>query len=278
MIELPEAATIARQLDEVLRGRRVVSGEAGVNPHKWVFYKPSRRVLGQRLPDKVIGGATAIGRGIHVKLRPKHVLLIDDFGGRVLYHRPEEKLPKKYHLLMRAEDESALTVAIQGWGFIGVLTERELRDWVKKRGTGAAVSPVGTAFTLGRFNDLFDHYEAKEKDSVKTFFTNGKSVAGIGNGYLQDILFRAKIDPRRKVSQIAKKERTALYRAVRDTIKSAISLHGRECERDLYGAPGGYMPVMDRHAAGKPCPECGTAIVKISYLGGSCYLCPACQK
>ena len=277
MIELPEAVTIARQLNQELRGKRVVSIEAGASSHKWVFFQPSREALEERMPGKTVGEADAIGRGIHVQMEPGLVLVIDEFGGRVLYHPSVQRLPKKHHLLLGMEDQSALTVAIQGWGFIAGLTEDELRDRAKSQPSATAVSPAGNAFTLERFGGLLDRYEPKDKDSIKTFFTNGKSVAGIGNGYLQDILFRAKIDPRRKVGQITDAEKIALHSAVRETIDQAISLDGRECERDLYGDPGRYVPVMDRYAKGQPCPDCGTTVQKISYLGGSCYLCPACQ-
>lgn len=103
-------------------------------------------------------------------------------------------------------------------------------------------------------------------------------MAGIGNGYLQDVLFRAGVDPRRKVGEITADQQRALYDAVKETMQQAIAQNGRECERDLYGRPGSYQPIMDRNAKGKPCPECGTLIEKISYLGGSCYLCPTCQS
>ena len=113
---------------------------------------------------------------------------------------------------------------------------------------------------------------------MKTFFTNGKSVAGIGNGYLQDILFRAKISPKRKIADITADEKKALHKAAKETIEKGIKQNGRTSERDIFDNPGSYTPVMDRYAVGKPCPDCGTVIQKISYLGGSCYICPSCQK
>ena len=57
----------------------------------------------------------------------------------------------------------------------------------------------------------------------------------------------------------------------------AIKLGGREDERDLFDHPGGYTRLMSNQTVGKPCPNCGTTIQKISYLGGACYLCPTCQ-
>jgi formamidopyrimidine-DNA glycosylase len=276
MIELPEAVTIARQIDADLAGKRVVSADTGSSPHKWVFYTPPHEELEKRVAGKVIGEASGVGRAVHVKLGQDLTLFIDDFGGRILYHEPGKCLPKKFHLALTFDDDSFLTIAIQGWGFIAVATEEELREHARRRAQG--LSPINVHFTEGHFYASLDRYEQKTKDSIKTFFTNGRSVSGIGNGYLQDVLFRAGIDPRRKVESITREEQHILYRSVKETIDQAISLNGRECERDLYGEPGKYTPAMDRFSKGKPCPTCGSPIRKISYLGGSCYICSECQR
>ena len=276
MIELPEAVTIAKQMKSEVAGKRAVSCTTGTSPHKWVFYRPDRQQLERKLAGRTVADVTSVGRGIHVAMDRGLTLVVDDFGGRVFYHDPGSRPPKKYHLLIRFDDDSFVTVAIQGWGFLALLTEKQLREHVRNRASG--LCPFGRGFSFKRFDALFKHCEDKEKDSIKTFFTNGKNVAGIGNGYLQDILFRAGVDPRRKVAEIAARERKALYEALRETMKQAVSLNGRECERDIYGKPGKYQPLMDRSAKGKPCPACGTPIEKINYLGGSCYICPTCQR
>ena len=273
MIELPEAVIISRQLNSELRGEQIISGNAGNSPHKWVFYKPSREDIEKKLPHKIINNVNAMGRGIRFIFEDKFVLSINDFGGRISYHNAEKQLPKKYHLYLQFDDNSFLTVSIQGWGFFEILAESQRSDYDIPR--SAAISPTDNTFTIDRFSELFDRYEGG--DSIKTFFTNGKNIAGIGNGYLQDILFRAKINPRRKVTQISSEEVAPLYRSVKETIEEAIRLNGRECERDIYGNPGMYTPIMDRNATNRPCPDCGTIIKKISYLGGSCYICPSCQ-
>jgi formamidopyrimidine-DNA glycosylase len=94
---------------------------------------------------------------------------------------------------------------------------------------------------------------------------------------LQDILFHAGISPKRKAAELNQGEIDALYTAVRKTIDAAVKSGGRCCERNIYDHPGDYAPLMDKSTAGKPCPACGETIQKISYLGGSCYICPKCQ-
>ena len=102
-------------------------------------------------------------------------------------------------------------------------------------------------------------------------------ILGIGNGYLQDILFRAKLHPKRRAIDLAEWERRALYEAIRKTLKQAVDLGGRDTERDLYNRRGGYTRILHAKAKGRPCPECGTLIEKIQYLGGASYFCPSCQ-
>jgi formamidopyrimidine-DNA glycosylase len=101
---------------------------------------------------------------------------------------------------------------------------------------------------------------------------------GVGNGYLQDILFRAKVHPRKRCVDLTDKERKALYTAIRETLKQAVELGGRDTEFDLYNRPGKYKRILDSRQVGKPCPECGTPIEKMQYLGGAAYYCPSCQK
>lgn len=275
MIELPEAVSIAKQLNKTIKGKRIVDANTGDSPHKWVFYKPEREKLARFLIGKTVGKITSVGRSLQIGIGPEEALIIDEFGGKVLYHEPGSPIPKKFHLFLKFDDDSFFTIVIQMWGFISTRTEWEKTKWTIQRAD--AISPEGAGFTLNRFRGLFDRYEDKEKDSVKTFFTNGQSVAGIGNGYLQDILFRAKVSPKRKVADITEDEKIALWGAVKDTIKQAIQQNGRTVERDIFDKPGRYAPLMDRKVVGTPCPNCGTAIQKISYLGGSCYICPECQ-
>jgi formamidopyrimidine-DNA glycosylase len=276
MIELPEAVSLAKQLDETIKRKCVVESNAGDSPHKWVFYKPPRDELTQLLVGKTIGDVTSDGRGIHIRMEPGEELVFDEFGGKLLYHDPDADLPKNYHLYLKFEDDSFLTLLIQMWGFISTRTHWEKSKWVIDR--SQAIFPAGDTFTLERFRELFERYEDKEKDPLKTFFTNGKSVAGLGNAYLQDILFRAKLSPKKKVVEVTTDEQKALHAAVKETVEQAIEMNGRSSERDIFNNPGGYIPIMDKRAKDKPCPNCGTAIKKISYLGGSCYICPECQK
>jgi len=68
-----------------------------------------------------------------------------------------------------------------------------------------------------------------------------------------------------------------LYNSILDTVQEIFLERCRSEEVDLFGRPGGYERIMNSKNVGKPCPVCAKPIEKISYLGGSCYFCPACQ-
>jgi formamidopyrimidine-DNA glycosylase len=275
MIELPEAMTIARQMSKELKGKRIASGIRGNVPHKFAFYSRSPEEYEAILKGKTLGEATEHGSAILASVKPDYMLVLGGGGERILFHQSEKTLPKKHHLLLHFEGGTHLTVTVQGWGNVLLLRPSELADHPhvgEKR-----VSPLSDAFTLEYFQGLFRELEEEDRRSIKFFIISQPGIWGVGNGYLQDILFRAKIHPKRRAIDIAEEERQALHEATRKTLKQAVDLNGRDTERDLYNRPGGYRKMLDSRSVGQPCPACGTPIEKIQYLGGASYFCPSCQ-
>jgi formamidopyrimidine-DNA glycosylase len=92
-------------------------------------------------------------------------------------------------------------------------------------------------------------------------------------------LFRARLRPDRKASELSDADIDALYKSILDTLKIAIELGGTP-ERDLYGRPGllGQDKFLVGYREGLPCPECGTIIEKIKNGSTSSYICPQCQR
>jgi formamidopyrimidine-DNA glycosylase len=100
----------------------------------------------------------------------------------------------------------------------------------------------------------------------------------LGNGTLQDILYNAKVHPKRKMDSVTEEETKTLFRSIRYTLSEMAKLGGRDTEKDLFGEPGGYETRCSKNTAGKPCQVCGSEITKASYMGGSIYFCPGCQS
>jgi formamidopyrimidine-DNA glycosylase len=117
-----------------------------------------------------------------------------------------------------------------------------------------------------------------EKRSVKGLLTQDQIIPGLGNAIAQDIMYEAHLHPRHPIDDLNPGQRQVLYDAIQDTVREVIAQGGRYDEVDLFNRPGGYVRLMDKNSAGHPCPECGTEIEKMQYLGGACYFCPNCQN
>jgi len=274
MIEMPEASTLARQMNETLTGKTFLRFEQGELRHKFLWLNKPAEEISAILSDQPITGASSYGRSLYVSAGDEHLLWFGEIGGRLLYHPPAGPLPQKYHLRWDFSDGTTLSFTLQMWGFVRLLerAEFDLRPHAE-----VGISPLSPEFTLERFDQLLEEYPDKTKKGIKGFLVTSQHVNGIGNSYCQDILFRARLRPERKISGISREERRYLYDAIQYTLELAIEQGGREDEHDLFNQPGGYTRLMSNLTYEGPCPVCGTTIQKIAYLGGACYLCPHCQ-
>jgi len=275
MLELPEAATLARQINQTLAGKTIASARANASPHKFAFYQGDPEAYPDKLRNQVIGKATARGSLIVTAIGTERVLALGDGGLRILYHEREKTLPKKHQLLIRFDDSTHVTVSVSGWGAVWLMThaEQAAHKWAGREGT----SPASDDFTEAYLDGLFAAVPPGDKRSIKYFIVSDPKIWGLANGYLQDILFHARLHPRRRVVSLTDGDRRRLFGAIRTTVRKAIAANGRITERDLFNQRGNYTPLMYTKTKSTPCTVCGATIEKISYLGGSCYLCPTCQ-
>jgi formamidopyrimidine-DNA glycosylase len=269
MIELPEALNIAKQISKELKGKKIKYGNRGNSPHKFAFYNHSPEEYESILAGKTIGDSKEHGSLILIAIDPEYMLILGGGGEKIIFQQSEKTIPKKYQLLLQFEDDTYLTVTVQGWGFAQLKGKSEI-------GNGG-ISPISDEFNFDYFQRLFDDLREDDPRSAKYFIISKPGIWGIGNGYSQDILFRAKIHPRRRIIELTEYEKSALYEAIKDTMSQAVELGGRDDESDLYNNKGGYKRILDSRTNGTPCPECGTTIEKISFLGGASYFCPNCQ-
>jgi formamidopyrimidine-DNA glycosylase len=275
MFELPEVLNLARQMNETLVGKTIRVGHLGNSPHKFVWYNRAPAEFEQLTQGKLIGEARVQGRWLSIPLQPGYVLLFGECGGRILHHPAGSPLPAKYHLHLAFEDGSFLTAFTQMWGAMELYEagQEQERPYVKDM----RPTPVDAAFTFDYFSALIDTLLEGEKRSVKGLLTQDQLVPGLGNASAQDILFRAGLHPKHPIDQLGKAQRRKLYNAILKTVRAITAKGGRYDEYDLFNQPGKYARLMDSHAVDRPCPECGTRIQKMQYLGGACYFCPSCQ-
>ncbi len=275
MFELPEYANLARQMNTVLTGKVIQRGVLGNSPHKFVWYNREPGEFESLTRGKRVGKAAVRGRWLTLDLEPGWRLLLGECGGKVRHHPAGEPLPPKYHLWLRFTDDASLTAMTVMWGAMELYEagQEQKRQYIQDMRT----TPADPEFTFAYFDHLIDELLSGEKRSVKSLLTQDQLIPGLGNAIAQDILFQARLHPRRALADLSAGQRRELYSAIVDTLHQVTAQGGRCDESDLFGRPGGYQRIMDSRAAGKPCPACGRTVEKMQYLGGSCYFCPRCQ-
>jgi len=273
MLELPEAFCMARQITDFLRGKRIGDVLPLVSPHKFAWFAGDPAVYPAMLAGRTIESAVSHGGMVEILLGETSLLLSD--GVNIRFHEDQSTVPKKHQLLLEFEDGTLLCFSVQMYGGIICFTE-DRYDSEYYRTAMEKPSPLSGEFSSGYFRHLTD-FEKTAKLSAKAFLATEQRIPGLGNGVLQDILFRARIHPKRKMDTLEEGEREALFSAVKSVLREMTDRGGRDTEHDLFGSPGGYGTLLCRNTAGCPCPACGTPIEKSSYMGGSVYVCPGCQ-
>ncbi len=276
MFELPEYVVLAEQANTTLRGKVVHSGCLGNKPHKFVWYNRTHEEFARLTQGKTVGRARAQGRWLFIPLEAGYVLVFGECGGRLLYHAPGSKRPDAYHMLIAFEDGAVLSAMTQMWGAMELFDKGQEceRQYIKDM----RPTPTDPEFTFAYFSGLIEGLLQGEKRSVKGLLTQEQLIPGLGNAIGQDIMFNARLHPRHPLADLDLDRQRVLYEAIVTTVQQVIEAGGRYDEYDLYNRPGGYVRLMDKNATGRPCPKCGTAVEKMQYLGGACYLCPNCQR
>jgi formamidopyrimidine-DNA glycosylase len=277
-IELPEAKILAEQMNKELRNKRIGSYRLRdcERLQKTGFINKDTKAFDQ-LVNREVESVTSRGNVILMKLDSKmNIILAPEYGGEIFYHSCETTVPQKYHLRIDFSDKTVLTVRFTSMGGVRVLKDDELTSsYVFKRDFNPEMlSPVDENFTFERFSELL----ADNNRALKPVLVGKDAVlVGLSNSAFQDVVYRAKLHPKRKASELNLNEQKALYNAVKLVIRERLRLNGKNQFLDLYQKQGGYAPAMSPNMRKKDCPVCGTPIEELSLGGGKVFVCPKCQ-
>jgi formamidopyrimidine-DNA glycosylase len=161
-------------------------------------------------------------------------------------------------------------------GLIHAMKDDELKQsYVYRRDFNPnVISPIDEEFTSKRFLKLL----VDNNRMLKSVLVGKDAVVvGLSNSAFQDIIYRAKLHPKRKASELNDNEKQALFDAIRLVLKERMRLNGKEQFHDLYGNQGSYTPAMGPNMKQQNCKVCETPIEKLGVGGGHVYLCPQCQ-
>ncbi len=277
MIEAPEAAVLAHQLNETIKGKRITMVLAAHTPHKFTFYNGDPAAYEELLSGQTIGETRAYGGMVNIEAGDAHMVFCD--GAVLTYYPPGARLPAKHQLLVGFEDESCLTVSVRMYGAVWCYRRGHREGMLSDYQTTAEQKPqvLTDDFSEEYFMELITA-EGMQKKSAKAAIATRQAIPGLGNGVLQDILFNARINPKTKIKDLGLPRLRELYAAITSTLREMTGKGGRNTESDLFGNPGGYALRLSKDTVDSPCPRCGGVIIKENYLGGSIYYCAGCQK
>lgn len=274
MIELPEAIVLSKEIDEALSGKQIKTVVAGHSPHKFAFFHPDEEDFQNLIVNSFITRSYNQGGFVRVELSDDKNLLFSE-GVRMRYLSEGELLPKKHQLLIEFTDASSLVCSVQMYGFFAAFKKDDYDNkYVEAAKTKA--SPLSDEFNEAYFLQLIAN--SSDKLSLKAFLATEQRIPGLGNGVLQDILFNAKLHPKKKLNSLDDKEKEKLFDSIKTTLQKMVDGGGRDTEQDIFGYPGNYKSILSKNTVGKPCPECNSLIQKQAYMGGSIYFCPTCQE
>ena len=274
MIELPEARTIAKDLRKEIVGKEIVDVLGNFTDHKFTFYYDDPTKYKEQLVGKIITGVT--DRNFYVEIEIDDYKLIMRDGANIRYYNNQDKLPAKSKLLLVFNDGSCFNVTTSMYCFICVLNKNENYDNKYYELELAGIGALDDKFTFEYFQSLLN--DTTLKLSLKAFLATEQRILGIGNGVVQDILFNAKLHPKRKMKTLSEEDILGLYNAVRTTLTEMVAKGARDTEKNIYGENGGYKTILSSKNYKANCPVCKGAITKENYLGGSIYYCDFCQK
>jgi formamidopyrimidine-DNA glycosylase len=273
MPELPEVETVRRMLAEHVAGRRIARATSSARPLRF----PMTRGWKRRVQGRSITGLRRHGKYLLLDLDGGLTMLSHlGMSGRWLFFpEPPVRRLDHVHATLRFEDDAQLW--FQDPRRFGML-ELHATDRVHAAPLLAVLGP--DPFPEPPPAEAFAAMARGRSASVKAFLMDQRRIAGIGNIYASEILFRAGVHPARAAGRVSGREWLAIRDEMRDVLAEAVANFGTTFNlyRTLWNEPGTYAErlfVYDR--AAEPCRRCGRPIHHMVQGQRSTYWCPACQ-
>jgi formamidopyrimidine-DNA glycosylase len=267
--ELPEVETVRRSLERLVLGQTVVAVEV----REPCLRRPLAPNFAAQLANRGIRQVGRRGKYLAIELDNGNIWLIHlGMTGQLVIGHPDEPPRPHDHLIFVLGNGQCLRYNdTRRFGLMAVGSEDEVVEW-----TGLGVEPLHSAFS-SRY--LWAKVQ-KTQRTIKDVLMDQRVVAGIGNIYASELLFRAGVRPARAAATLSRPEVGQVVKAAKAVLREAIRHRGSSISDylDGEGQPGSFQErfrVYDREE--RPCRRCGTAIQREVRGGRSAFFCPACQ-
>jgi formamidopyrimidine-DNA glycosylase len=272
--ELPETETIARDLDQAIRGRTIIK----VSVRKAdVLREVSARRLSRRLRAAAITRSWRRAKLVVIDLSTRDRIVVQPrFTGALLIddgNLPPSQL--RYSTLrMELDDGRVLHYAdVRRLGTVALMDEQRFAEYSGRLG----IEPLDPAFTGAHLSGVL----RATSQPVKKLLMEQKKIAGIGNIYANEALWRARIDPSRPAASVSSAEAETLRDAIVGVLHEAIEARGTSFRdyRDARGQRGTFVDKLDAYGrGGQPCHRCGSKLVTTHAIDGrATTMCMRCQ-
>ena len=268
MPELPEVETVRRTLEHLVLGKRI--------DHVTILYE---KIIQTDLLDfdhihgQVIHAIKRMGKHL-IFMLDRDVLLIHlRMEGRFFYKKEHQPINKHEHVIFHFSDHDILTYHdVRKFGTMHLIPKNRYLEEGPLKFLGPEPENLN--------EDEFYQKVKSRKTEIKAILLDQHVISGLGNIYVDETLFRAKIHPNRKGSELSLAEVSRILYAAREVLLKAISLGGTTIRtfEPMDGVHGRFQNELLVHTKeGEPCPVCGTLIIKMKVKGRGTYVCPTCQ-
>jgi formamidopyrimidine-DNA glycosylase len=273
MPELPEVETVRASLDPVLRGRRF----AQVAIHDARLTRPfDPAAVAQQLEGERVASVERRGKYLIVRFESGRVLLAHLRMTGSFRHAPAGIPVEDLHAraVVTLDDDSHVVYRdVRRFGTWLVVEQSELDTYLAAR---LGAEPLGRGFGPAALAARLTGRRAP----LKAALLDQRTVAGLGNIYVDEALWRARLHPLRPAGELCADDVRALHRGIRAALRLGIARQGATL-RD-YAQPDGRRGAMQDEfkvygRAGEPCDRCGTPIEKTRAGGRGTWYCPSCQ-
>jgi formamidopyrimidine-DNA glycosylase len=266
MPELPEITVRAREMKRELLGKRIT----GVDVLQPKCLNMPEGEFTDALTGAEVQDVMNKGKWLFVGTSNGWLLLNLGMGGEMLLVTPDT-LPEKRRLVFDFDDGSCLSVNFWWFGYAHYVPPDGLQSHAMTAKLGPNAVDAGV-------NELKAMLKGR-RGRLKSFLLDQSQLAGIGNAYVHDILFLARLHPLRSIATLSDSEIEALAAGIQGGLQPSIDKGGAFYEPGLHGQKGGFTmdDLLVGYREGKPCPECGTLIEKIKTGSTSSFICPQCQ-
>lgn len=275
MPELPEVETVRQSLRKHILGRTIV--DIDIRLPRLIRLPENTEEFKLMLVGQTIQEIDRRGKYLLFQIPPFTLVSHLRMEGKYSIHQLDDPIEKHTHLIFRLDDNTELRYRdVRTFGTFDLIPQGKYDALTGLASLGP--EPLEEEFTLAVFCDIC---KKKTSRNIKAFLLDQTNIAGLGNIYVDEALFYAKIHPEREVSSLKKKEIELIYIGIRKCLSDGVKAGGATVRsyRNSDGEMGYFQLQIEVYGRRtQPCSHCGTPIERIVVAGRGTHICPKCQK